>query len=219
LEHSVEFCGGTHLGHTGQAGFFKLTSQEGVAKGVRRVTGVTGAGAVLAVQRLAAVVDGLTARLSCKPEEVAGRVEALQEELKKLQSALKKGAASDLASVGDKLLAEAVDVSGAKVIVGEVPSAPREQILAQSDRLRQKAKSAVLLLGWVEEGKVNLLCAVTDDLTGKVEAGKLIGEVARVVGGRGGGRKDMAQAGGTEPGKLPEALALGRKLAREKLGA
>src|SRR5262249_30186436 len=79
LEHSVEFCGGTHLGHTGQAGFFKITSQEGVAKGVRRVTGVTGAGAVAAVQRLSAVVDGLTARLSCKPEEVAGRVEALQE--------------------------------------------------------------------------------------------------------------------------------------------
>jgi alanyl-tRNA synthetase len=84
--------------------------------------------------------------------------------------------------------------------------------------LRQKAKSAVVLIGWVEDGKVGLLSAVTEDLTGKVEAGKLVGEVAKVVGGKGGGRKDMAQAGGPDPGKLGEALALGRKVAGEKLG-
>jgi len=217
---SVEFCGGTHLQHTGQAGFFKIVSQEPVAKGVRRVTGVTGREAVATVQRLAGVVDELTARLNCKPEELPARVEALQEELKKLQGQLKKGAAGDLAGAGDRLLASAAEANGSRIIVGEVPAAPVDQMRAQADRLRQKAKSAVVVLGWTEEGKVGLLAAVTEDLTKKgVAAGKLIGEVAKVVGGKGGGRPDMAQAGGSDPNKLGEALQLAKKLAAEKLGA
>jgi alanyl-tRNA synthetase len=218
LADSVEFCGGTHLAHTGEAGFFKIVSQEGVAKGVRRVTGVTGRGAVQAVQRLSGVVEELTGKLNCKPEEVGARVEGLLDEVKKLQGQLKKGAAGDLNSAGDQLLAQATEVGGAKVIVGEVPGAPVEQIRTQLDRLRQKAKRAVVLVGWVADGKVGLMSAVTDDLTAKVEAGKLVGEVAKVVGGKGGGRKDMAQAGGSDPAKLPEALALARKLAEQKLG-
>jgi alanyl-tRNA synthetase len=216
---SVEFCGGTHLQHTGQAGFFKLVSQEAVGKGVRRVTAVTGREAVATVQRLSSALEGLCARLNCKPEELDSRVEALQEEVKKLQTQLRKGAAGDLAASGDRLLAEAADVGGAKVIVGEMPAAPVEQMRQQLDRLRQKAGSAAVVIGWVEDGKVGLLAAVTEDLTRKgVEAGKLVGEVAKVVGGRGGGRKDMAQAGGTDPAKLPEALQLARKLVRDKLG-
>jgi alanyl-tRNA synthetase len=219
-EHSVEFCGGTHLAHTGQAGFFKIVSQEPVAKGVRRVTGVTGREAVATVQRLSGVVDELTARLNCKADELSARVEALQEEVKKLQGQLKKGAAGDLAGAGDRLLASAAEANGARIIVGEVPAAPVDQLRAQADRLRQKAKSAVVVLGWTEEGKVGLLAAVTDDLTKKgLAAGKLIGEVAKVVGGKGGGRPDMAQAGGSDPSKLGEALQLAKKLAAEKLGA
>ena len=219
-EQSVEFCGGTHLSHTGQAGFFKIVSQENVAKGVRRVTAVTGRRAVEAVQRLSSVVDDLTGRLNCKPEEVAGRVEALQDEIKKLQAQLKKGVAGDLAGAADKLLDAAADANGAKVIVGELPAAPVEQLRQQVDRLRQKAKSAAIVLGWVEDGKVGLLAAVTEDLIKKgLEAGKLVGEVAKAVGGKGGGRKDMAQAGGSDPAKLPEALQLARKLVAEKLGA
>jgi alanyl-tRNA synthetase len=216
--HSVEFCGGTHLTHTGQAGFFKILAQEGVAKGVRRVTAVTGQGAVQAVQKLSGVVDNLTGLLNCKTAEVGSRVEGLLDEIKKLQAQLKKGAASDLNSAGDQLFAESLEVAGARIIIGEVPPAPIDQIRAQLDRLRQKAKSAVVVVGWVEDGKVGLLSAVTEDLTRKIEAGKLIGEVARVVGGKGGGRKDMAQAGGSEPTKLPEALALARTIATEKLG-
>jgi alanyl-tRNA synthetase len=214
---SVEFCGGTHLRHTGQAGFFKIVSQEGVAKGVRRLMGVTGRGAVQAVQRLASVVEGLTAALNCKPEEVLGRIESLQEQLKKAETQLKKGAASDLNGASDALLAAAESVGDAKVIVGELPAASLEQMRSQMDRLRQKAKTAVVLVGWVEDGKVGLMCAVTDNLTSKVEAGKLISEVAKACGGRGGGRKDLAQAGGTEPTKLADALNLGRKIAVEKL--
>lgn len=217
-EHSVEFCGGTHLNHTGQAGFFKIISQESVAKGVRRVTAVTGREAVATVQRLSSVLDTLSGRFNCKPEEVPARVEQLQEDLKKLQQQMKKGAAGDLASVADKLLADAEDVKGAKIIVGEVPAGGSEQIRQQVDRLRQKAGSAVVLLGWVDDGKVQLLAAVTDDLVKKgLQAGKLVGQVAKVVGGGGGGKPTMASAGGKDPAKLTEALELGKKLASEQL--
>jgi alanyl-tRNA synthetase len=214
---SIEFCGGTHISHTRQIEFFKIASQEGVAKGVRRVTAITGRKVMDEVERLYRLVGNLSGRLNCKPEEILSRVEALQEEVKKLQTQLKKGLAGDLNSAADKLLADAVEANGAKIIVGELPAAPPEQMRAQVDRLRTKAKSAVVCLGWVEDGKVKLLAGVTDDLTKKVEAGKLIGEMAKVVGGNGGGRKDMAQAGGNDPSKLGEALALAKKTAQEKL--
>lgn len=217
-EHSVEFCGGTHLAHTGQAGFFKIVSQESVAKGVRRVTAVTGREAVATVQRMASVLDSLSGRFNCKAEEVPARVEQLQEEVKKLQQQLKKGAAGDLQGVTDKLLAEAEEVSGAKIIIGEVPAGDADQIRQQVDRLRQKAGSAVVLLGWPDDGKVQLLAAVTDDLVKKgLHAGKLVGAVAKVVGGGGGGKPTMASAGGKDPAKLGEALQLARKLAGEQL--
>ncbi|HEY7326448.1 MAG TPA: alanine--tRNA ligase [Gemmataceae bacterium] len=217
--HSVEFCGGTHLQHTGQAGFFKIVSQESVGKGVRRVTAVTGDKALAAVQHLAALVDDLTERFNCAPEDLPRRVEVLQEEVKKLQTQLRKGTASDLAGSGDKLLAQAVEANGAKIIVGEMPAAPVEQMRQQLDRLREKAKSAVVVIGWSDEGKVGLLSLVTDDLGKKgLHAGKLIGEVAKVVGGKGGGpATGIAQAGGKDAAKLGDALQLARKLALEKL--
>jgi alanyl-tRNA synthetase len=220
LEDSVEFCGGTHLNHTGQAGFFKIASQELVGKGVRRVTAVTGREAVATVQRLSAVVDDLAGRFNCAPEDLPRRVEVLQEEVKKLQTQLRKGAASDLAGAGDRLLAQAIESNGAKIIVGELPAAPIEQMRQQLDRLREKAKSAVAVIGWADEGKVGLLSLVTDDLGKKgLHAGKLVGEVAKVVGGKGGGpATGIAQAGGKDSDKLGEALQLARKLALEKLG-
>jgi alanyl-tRNA synthetase len=217
-QHSVEFCGGTHLTHTGQSGFFKIVGQEAVGKGVRRVTAVTGREAVAAVQRLSSIVDELTGRFNCAPEEFAGRVDSLQQEIKKLQQQLKKGAATDLQSSADRLLAGAAEVSGAKIIVGEMPAGPDEQMRQQVDRLRQKAASAVVVLGWAEDSKVGLLAAVTDDLIKKgLHAGKLVGQVAKVVGGGGGGKPTLAQAGGKDPAKLPEALELARKLAEELL--
>jgi alanyl-tRNA synthetase len=216
---SREFCGGTHLDHTGQAGFFKIVGEEGISKGVRRLTCVTAREAVATVQKLDGIVGELAERFHCRPEELPARVEALQEEIKRLQQQLKKGAATDLQGAADKLLAGAVDVKGAKVIVGEMPAGPEEQLRQQIDRLRQKAGSAVVVIGWSADSKVGLLAAVTDDLVQKgLHAGKLIGQVAKVVGGGGGGKPTMAQAGGKEPAKLPEALALARKLVSEQLG-
>jgi len=219
LDTSIEFCGGTHLTHTGEAGFFKIISQELVSKGVRRLTAITGREAVRAVQKLSAIVDDLTGRFRCKPEDLPGRVEALQEDIKKLQQQLKKGAATDLAGAGDKLLAAALQINGAQVIIGEMPAGPDEQVRNQIDRIKQKAGSAVVVVGWADDGKVGLLAAVTDDLVQKgLHAGKLIGEVAKVVGGGGGGKPSMAQAGGKEPAKLAEALNLARKLVSVQLG-
>ncbi len=218
-EDSVEFCGGTHLTRTGQAGFFKILSQEPVAKGVRRLTAVTGREAVAAVQTLARTVDDLLTRFNCKPEELPARIEALQDEVKKLQNQLKKGTSTDLAGAADKLFAAATKLGTAHVIVGEMPAAPIDAMRTQLDRLRQKAKTAAIVLAWVDEGKVTFLAAVTDDLHGKgLEAGKLVGEVAKVVGGKGGGRKDMAQAGGTDVTKLNESLEKAKVLIAEKLG-
>jgi alanyl-tRNA synthetase len=215
---SREFCGGTHLDHTGQAGYFKIISEEAVGKGVRRLTCVTGREAVKAVQKEDAILADLTARFRCKPEELPARIDSLQDELKKLTQQLKKGAATDLQAVADKLLADAPETKGSRVIVGEMPAAPDEQMRQQLDRLRQKAPSAVVVLGWSDDGKVGLMAAVTDDLVKRgLHAGKLVGQVAGVVGGKGGGKPTMAQAGGKEPAKLGEALALARTLASEQL--
>jgi alanyl-tRNA synthetase len=217
-DYSVEFCGGTHLHHSGEAGFFKITSQELVAKGVRRVVAVTGTEAVRAVQEMSTLLADLGARFNCKPDELPARIASLQEEVKKLQKQLEKGTATDLASAADKLLADALDVGGAKIIIGEMPAGPKEQMLAQADRLRQKAGSAVIALGWVEDGKVQLLAAVSEDLVERGgHAGNLIKEIAPIVGGKGGGKPTMAQAGGKDPSKLADALRRARELAAAQL--
>jgi len=216
---SREFCGGTHLDHTGQIGYFKIVGEEAVGKGVRRLTSVTARKAVEVVQQEEAILAELAGGFRCKPDELPARVAGLQEEIKKLQAQLKKGAATDLAGVGDKLLASATDVSGAKIVVGEMPAAPEEALRTQVDRIRQKAGSAVVVIGWADDGKVGLMAAATDDLVKKgAHAGKLVQEAAKVVGGKGGGRPNLAQAGGKEPAKLAEALETARKLASQQLG-
>lgn len=218
VEQSVEFCGGTHLSHTSQACLFKVVGQEGVAKGVRRITAVTGPRALAHTRQLTTVVGGLAERFHCRPEEVPTRIDSLQEEIKKLQQQLRKGAASDLAGTLDKLLASATKVGSVHIIVGEVPAAADEQMRAEVDRVKQKAGSAVVVVGWVNEDKVGLLAAVTDDVIKKgVKAGTLVGEVAKIVGGGGGGRPNMAQAGGKDPAKLAQALEHAREKAKSML--
>jgi alanyl-tRNA synthetase len=215
---SREFCGGTHLDHTGQIGYFKIVGEEAVGKGVRRLTCVTARKAVEVVQQEDAILAELSGSFRCKADELPSRIAGLQEEVKKLQQQLKKGAATDLQGAADKLLADAVEVKGTRVIVGEMPAGPEEQMRQQVDRLRQKAGSAVVVIGWSEDSKVGLLAAVTEDLVKKgLHAGKLVGQVAKVVGGGGGGKPTLAQAGGKEPAKLGEALDLAKKLANEQL--
>ncbi len=217
---SVEFCGGTHMPRTGPIGYFKIVSQEAVAKGVRRVTAVTGRAAFDQLRKMTDVVDDLTAKFQCRVEDLPARVEALQEEVKKLQQQLKKGVAADLTGTVDRLLADAPEVNGTKLVVGQLPAAPVEQVRAQIDRVRQKAKSAYIAFGWADdEGKVPVIVALTNDLTAKgLKAGDIVKQVAAVVGGSGGGKPDLAQAGGKDASKLPEAIKKALEIGRESVG-
>src|SRR5262249_51835642 len=130
---SREFCGGTHLDRTGQAGFFKIVAEEGVAKGGRRLTCVTGPGGRAAGQGDARILADLTGRFRCQPEDLPARFDALQEEVKKLQQQLKKGSMTDLKGAAEKLFEESTDVDGARLIIGEMPAGPEEQIRQQVD--------------------------------------------------------------------------------------
>ena len=217
---SVEFCGGTHVPRTGTIGLFKLVSQEGVAKGVRRVTAVTGRAAYADVQAKGAVLDGLTGRFQCKADDLPARIDALQEQVKKLQDQLKKGAAADLNGIVDKLLDAAPTLAGAKVVVGQLPDGTTsDAVRTQVDRIRQKAGASFVVFGWTEEGgKVPFLAAMTADLVKKgVKAGDVVKQVAAVAGGSGGGKPDLAQAGGKDAAKLGDALAKARELAEQLL--
>ena len=215
---SIEFCGGTHLARTSQACLFKVVAQEGVAKGVRRITAVTGPKAVEFDRQLASVVGDLTERFHCRPEELPTRIESLQDEIKKLQQQLKKGAASDLAGNFDKLLAGATKAGDVSVLISEIPAGPDDAIRTQVDRIKQKAGSAVVVVGWNDDGKVGLLAAVSDDVINKgIKAGDLIKQIAPIVGGGGGGRPNMAQAGGKDPSKINEALGKARQLVEQQL--
>src|SRR5262245_20825283 len=220
LDDSVEFCGGTHMPRTGLIGYFKILSHEGVAKGVRRITAVTGRPAYDEIQSRSAVVDELTGRFQCRVEELPARVEALQEQVKKLQDQLKKGAAVDLASVVDKLIAEAPEIGGAKLITAQLPEGTTaDAVRTQIDRIRQKTSSAFIVFGWTEdEGRVPLVAALTNDLVRKgLKSGDIVKQVAAVVGGSGGGKPDMAQAGGKDATKLPDAIKKAAELGRELL--
>ncbi|HOJ76003.1 MAG TPA: alanine--tRNA ligase [Phycisphaerae bacterium] len=215
---SAEFCGGTHLERTGQIGFFKIVAEEGIAKGVRRVTAVTGPRAVEHVQQLERTAKEAAGLLNTGPEQLPARIAAMQEEIKKLRKQLTKGAAADVKGVRQKLLEEAERVNGAAIIVGELPEVPVEQIREAADWLRSQAGSAAVCLGVVAEGKPMLIAAVTDDLIAKgVKAGDLIKHIVPAIDGRGGGKPNLAQAGGNKPEGIPDALAAASAWVRERL--
>jgi alanyl-tRNA synthetase len=203
---SREFCGGTHVARTGDIGLFKIVEQSAVAAGVRRVEAKTGEGALAWVQAqeaklrqaaaaLKAPVDDIEAKIT----QVLDNVRSLERELAKLKSRLASGQGTDLAG-------QAVAVKGTKVVAATLDGADAKTLREAVDRLKDQLKSAAIVLGAVADGKVALIAGVTADLTGKVKAGELVNYVAQQVGGKGGGRPDMAQAGGTEPAKLAAAL-------------
>jgi alanyl-tRNA synthetase len=218
VENSIEFCGGTHLRHTGEAGFMKIVSEENVSKGVRRLTGVTGRGAVEFVHKMETNLRGVSQALSAAPDEAPKRIAALQEEIKSLKKKLASGAGArvDPSTAAAKLLAEAAALGGAKLIVGEIPGASDEQLRGAMDSLKKKAPSHAIMLGAAEEEKVSFVAAVSDDLIAKgLKAGDWVRETAKVAGGGGGGRPQMAQAGGKDPAKLSDALQQARRYAME----
>ena len=214
---SRELCGGTHVSRTGDIGLFKIVAEGGVAAGIRRVEATTGEGALALVQAQEERLTQAAAALKAQPQEIVNRIEQLQEHARALEKEVAKLKSKMAASQGDDLASQAVDVNGIKVLAATLEGADRKTLLETLDKLKAKLKTAVILLSSVEAGKVNLLAGVTADSTGKVKAGELVNYVAQQVGGKGGGRPDMAQAGGTEPAKLPGAVASVRAWVEAKL--
>jgi alanyl-tRNA synthetase len=204
---SCELCGGTHVARSGDIGLFKITVESGVAAGVRRIEAVCGDVAVALVQEQQALIDSLTATLKAQPDELVSRLAHVIDGSRHLEKELARLKGKLASAQGDDLAATAVDVKGVKVLAAILDGADAKALRETLDKLKDKLKSAAIVLGSVADGKVTLIAGVTADLTTKVKAGELINAVALQVGGKGGGRPDMAQAGGTEPDKLPTALA------------
>jgi alanyl-tRNA synthetase len=216
-EHSTELCGGTHVARTGDIGFFKIVAETGIAAGVRRVEAVTGRGAVEFVQALdrelhhaAFLLRAPASELSQKIVQVQDTVKSLEKELARLKSRL-------ASSQGDDLASQAIEVRGIKVLAASLEGADAKSLRETMDKLKTRLKSAVIVLGAVEGGKVQLAAGVTADATGRIKAGDLVNYVAQQVGGKGGGRADMAMAGGTDPSGLAPALASVRAWAEQRL--
>jgi alanyl-tRNA synthetase len=216
-DFSTELCGGTHVSRTGDIGFFKITSESGVAAGIRRVEGTTGEGALTYVQQLEASVQAAAAALKTHPAELSPRIGQLSDNLKALEKELARLKSKLAASQGEDLVAHALDVKGIKVLAVALEGADVPTLRETMDKLKDKLKTAAIVLASVEAGKVSLIAGVTSDLTGKLKAGELVNHVAQQVGGKGGGRADLAQAGGTDPNSLPQALASVSEWAEQRL--
>ncbi|HBO82354.1 MAG TPA: alanine--tRNA ligase, partial [Cupriavidus sp.] len=204
---SKELCGGTHVTRTGDIGLFKIVVEAGVAAGIRRVEAITGDNALHYLQSLDARLNEAAAALRAQPSELVPRIGQVQDQVRALEKELEKLKSKLASSQGDELAAQAVDVKGLKVLAAQLDGADVKTLRETMDKLKDKLQSAAIVLAAVADGKVSLIAGVTADATSKVKAGELVNFVAQQVGGKGGGRPDMAQAGGTDPANLPKALA------------
>ena len=216
-DFSTELCGGTHVRRTGDIGFFKVVSESGVAAGIRRIEAVTGEGALQWVQAIEEEKNFVEAFFQAGGTALREKLKSEREEKKALERELGRLKARIASSQGADLAAQAVEVKGAKILAATLEGADSKTLRDTLDQLKQKLKSAAIVLGAVHEGKVSLIAGVTADLTAKLKAGELVNYVAQQVGGKGGGRPDMAQAGGTDAAKLPDALQSVRAWVEQRL--
>jgi alanyl-tRNA synthetase len=204
---STELCGGTHVARTGDIGLFKIVSEGGVAAGIRRVEAITGEGALAYLRETENKLSGAAALLRAGPDDLAAKVQQLLDRNKQLEKEL-AATRQKLASGGAQdLSAQTREIKGVKVLAAAIDGMGASDLRTLMDQLKNKLGSGIVVLGTSAEGKAALIAGVTADLTGKVKAGDLVNFVAQQVGGKGGGRPDMAQAGGTQPENLPAALA------------
>jgi len=204
---SRELCGGTHVHRTGDIGLFKVVAEGGVAAGIRRIEAITGDNALAYVQSLEGTVQQLAGALKSAPAEVPARLAQLLDQVRSLEKELASLKGKLASSQGDELLAKVVDVKGLKVLAAMLDGADAKTLRDTLDKLKDKLKSAAIVLASVDAGKVQLAAGVTNDRIAKVKAGELVNFVAQQVGGKGGGKPDLAMAGGTDPSKLAAALA------------
>jgi alanyl-tRNA synthetase len=216
-EFSTELCGGTHVRRTGDIGFFKIVAESGVAAGIRRIEAVTGEGALAWVQQQEARLAEAASVLKAPASEVSAKIAQVLENVRNLERELGRLKSKVASNQGADLAGQAVDVKGSKVLAATLEGADSKTLRETMDQLKEKLKSAAIVLGAVTDGKVSLIAGVTPDLTARVKAGELVNFVAQQVGGKGGGRPDMAQAGGSEPGKLASALQSVRAWVEQKV--
>ncbi len=202
-----ELCGGTHVQRTGDIGLFKVVAEGGVAAGIRRIEAVTGDNALAYLQSLESTVNGVASALKSAVPEVPARISGLQDQVRSLEKELAALKGKLASSQGDSLLAQAIDIKGLKVLAVVLEGADAATLRATMDQLKNKLKTAAIVLAAVDAGKVQLAAGVTADSIGKLKAGELVNFVAQQVGGKGGGKPDMAMAGGTDASKLAAALA------------
>jgi alanyl-tRNA synthetase len=205
-DYSIEFCGGCHVDRTGDIGLFKIMSESGISAGVRRIEAVTGHGALALVEREESIVRDAAALLKSGTDEILDKLTGLISQNKALEKQLEQMKSKMAASAGDDLSASAVELAGSKVLVAKMEGFNPKSLRDTMDQLKNKLGTSVIVLGSAGDGKVNLVAGVSKDLTDRVKAGELVNMVAQQVGGKGGGRPDMAMAGGSEPEKLPAAL-------------
>jgi alanyl-tRNA synthetase len=203
---SRELCGGTHVQRTGDIGLFKVVADGGVAAGVRRIEAVTGDNALAYLQQLEATVGNVAASLKVTPAEVGARVVSVLDQVRALEKEIAQLKGKLASSQGDELLLQAVDVKGIKVLAATLDGADAKTLRETMDKLKDKLKSAAIVLAAVDGGKVQIAAGVTADHTARIKAGELVNFVAQQVGGKGGGKADMAMAGGTDAAGLPKAL-------------
>jgi alanyl-tRNA synthetase len=221
---SKEFCGGTHVDRIGSIGGFKIIKEESISAGVRRITAMTGSGLTAYLEQRSRIVDELSEMLKVPADEVADRVGRLIKENKKLAKELKsassKQSAVDSMAEAKQLLDGCEKIGQTSVVIGRLSVASAEQAREAIDMLKKKAKSAAIVLGFIEDGNATLLAGVTDDLVKKgLKAGDIVKQIAPLIEGGGGGRPQMAQAGGKNPEKIDNALARATEIIKEKLGS
>jgi alanyl-tRNA synthetase len=202
---------------TGDIGFFKIVSETGIAAGVRRVEAVTADGALALVQEQEARLAEAAEALKAQPTEITTKIQQMLDNVKSLEKELARLKSRVAAAQGDDLVAQAEEVKGVKVLAATLDGADAKALRETLDKLKDKLRTATIVLAASDGGKVSLIAGVTPDLTGKVKAGDLVNFVAQQVGGKGGGRPDMAQAGGNEPAKVPAALGSVKGWVAERL--
>ncbi len=214
---STELCGGTHVSRTGDIGLFKIYAESGVAAGVRRVEATTGNGALKLINAQQTLIAQLANELKAPTGELANKVTQLSDHAKSLEKELARLKSKLASGQGDDLVSQAIEINGVKIVAATLEGADANALRETMDKLKDKLKTAAIVLASVNDGKVSLAAGVTQDLIGKLKAGDLVNHVATQVGGKGGGKPDMAMAGGTDASQLPKALASVENWVKEKL--
>ncbi len=217
-EFSTELCGGTHLSNTGQVGLCRIVSEEPVAKGVRRISALTGPRALEQIRHTESIVKELTVAMKAPAEDLLGRIESLQEELKDTQKQLQQHSRSAIAGTADTLIDGAEVIDGVRIVAHRAEGVDREGLRDFADQLRDKASPVALIVAAEVDGKVALTAAVSRELIDRgLNAGECVRAAAQVVGGGGGGRPELAEAGGKDPSRIDEALEAGVAVYRATL--